>query len=57
MNNLNSGSYPPHSVELGSEVEVCVGGGKPQWWQYFLCGLKGVHEEKMAKAALKVREL
>ena len=48
LSNVNGCLYPDRDVDLSGGGALPVmpkdGGGdeKPQWWHYFLCGIKGV---------------
>ena len=47
LTNLDGSKYGGHSRDLSSAsgLDITVE-GKPDWWSYFLCGVKGVAEEK-----------
>jgi len=51
LSNVNGGLYQDQEVDIsgGRDQLVVAHGGdgeKPKWWNYFLCGVKGVLEEK-----------
>ena len=41
--NVKADRYPSFEVPLTHEI--CINGNEPYWWNYFLCGLKGVMEQ------------
>ena len=46
--NLRPAEYPDPSEDTDlSEPLVLVKTGPPKWWNYFLCGVKGVLEDRM----------
>ncbi|XP_023336296.1 N-acetylgalactosamine kinase isoform X3 [Eurytemora carolleeae] len=52
--NKNDSLYPSFKLDIFENLEIST--DKIQWWSYFLCGLKGVLEEKKISkpAGLKV---
>ena len=41
--NVKSDKYKPFHVDL--DKEITISDDAPHWWNYFLCGLKGVVEQ------------
>ena len=44
--NFNAGDYPdpPADCDLSEAIDINLREG-PKWWNYFLCGVKGVMED------------
>ena len=46
--NVNKNKYPDFKFDLSS-TEIKIEKGQPHWWNYFLCGIKGVAEDVLSK--------
>ena len=44
LENTDEIKYPGFEMPLGDGQEILIDKAKPQWWNYFLCGMKGIAE-------------
>lgn len=51
IRNIDGQKYQPKDIETDTGIEI--GEGPPQWFQYVLCGIKGVLEAMPSSTAIK----